>query len=48
MKLLSWFDVRRVVATKTQLGSWLPNGITRISCFSDALEIGIKDMGMVQ
>ena len=46
MKLLSWFDVRRVVATKTQLGSWLPNGIARIDCFSGVLEIGIKDKSL--
>lgn len=43
MKLLSWFDVRRIVADKTQLGSRLPNGITMMSCFSDVLEIGISD-----
>lgn len=43
MKLLSWFDVRRVIAQKTQLNSRLPDGITHMSCFSDALEIGIRD-----
>lgn len=46
MKILSWFDVRRIVADKTQFGSWLPNGITSISCFSDALEIGVRDKNL--
>lgn len=38
-KILSWYDVRRVIADKTQLGSHLPKGITRISVYSDALEV---------
>jgi cellulose biosynthesis protein BcsQ len=41
MRLLTWLDVRRRICQKTQYGSNLPTGITRINCFSDALEIGI-------
>lgn len=42
MKLLSWFDVRRIVADKSQLGSQLPKDITCIRCFPDGLKIGIN------
>jgi MinD-like ATPase involved in chromosome partitioning or flagellar assembly len=42
MKLLTWLDIRRVVARKTNFYHNLPPNISRIGCFSDALEIGIK------
>ena len=41
MRLLTWFDVQRVIRRETSYGSQLPNGVVRINCFSDALEIGI-------
>lgn len=42
MKLLTWLDVRRVIAKKTSFYRNLPAGINRISCFSDGVEIGIS------
>lgn len=42
MKLLTWLDIRRVIARKTNFYHNLPRNISRIGCFSDALEIGIK------
>jgi len=42
-KLLTWLDVRRTVREKTNYGTHLPDGVARIGCFSDALEIGIID-----
>lgn len=42
-RLLTWLDVRRIIAQKTYLGSQLPEGIVRLSCFSDALEVGIRN-----
>ncbi len=42
-KYLTWLDIRRVIRRKTHYGKQLPNGIVRIGCFSDALEIGITD-----
>lgn len=44
-KLLTWLDVRRIIRKKTNFGSRLPNGVVRIGCFSDALEIGIMEKG---
>lgn len=41
MRLLTWFDVQRVIRRETSYGNQLPNGVVRINCFSDALEIGI-------
>lgn len=41
-KLLTWLDVQRVIRRETWYGSKLPEGIARIGCFSDALEIGIS------
>ncbi len=43
LRLLTWLDVKRVIAQKTNYGNKLPNGIIRISCFSDALEISLHD-----
>jgi MinD-like ATPase involved in chromosome partitioning or flagellar assembly len=41
LRLLTWLDVRRTVSRKTNYGSKLPEGVARIRCFSDALEIGL-------
>ncbi|GDZ94416.1 hypothetical protein PA905_23710 [Planktothrix agardhii CCAP 1459/11A] len=43
MRLLTWFDVQRVIRRETSYGSQLPDGVVRINCFSDALEIGISN-----
>lgn len=40
-RLLTWLDVRRVIREKTAFGKKLPDGIVRIGCYSDALEIGL-------
>ncbi|MFM7448716.1 MAG: ParA family protein [Leptolyngbyaceae cyanobacterium] len=39
LRFLTWLDVRRLIRKQTNYGSQLPDGITRIDCFSDALEI---------
>ncbi|MEA5509571.1 ParA family protein [Crocosphaera sp. UHCC 0190] len=41
MRLLTWLDVKRIIAQETNYGNDLPDGIIRISCFSDALEISL-------
>lgn len=41
-KLRTWFDVKRILARRTNYGSDLPDGIVKLTCFSSALEIGIK------
>ena len=41
LRLFTWLDVRRTISRKTTYGSKLPEGVVRIRCFSDALEIGI-------
>ena len=41
LKFLTWLDVRRLIRKKTVYGSQLPEGITAINCFSDALEISL-------
>ncbi|BAY60545.1 hypothetical protein NIES22_06040 [Calothrix brevissima NIES-22] len=43
LRLLTWLDVRRVISRKTNYGSKLPDGVVRVRCFSDALEIGITN-----
>lgn len=43
LRLLTWLDVRRTICRKTHYGSKLPDGVVRIRCFSDALEIGLKN-----
>ncbi|MHC5672943.1 ParA family protein [Nostoc sp.] len=43
LRLLTWLDVRRTICRKTYYGSKLPDGVVRIRCFSDALEIGLKN-----
>jgi hypothetical protein len=44
MKLFTWLDVRRLIRQKTFYGSQLPEGITSINCFSDALEISLSNI----
>jgi cellulose biosynthesis protein BcsQ len=44
MKLFTWLDVRRLIRQKTFYGSQLPEGITSINCFSDALEISLSNV----
>jgi len=41
-QLLTWLDVQRLIREKTYDGMKLPSGITRIECFSDALEVEIS------
>ena len=41
-RLLTWLDVKRVIQEKTVGGRQLPEGISRIGCYSDALEIGVR------
>ncbi|MBD2616575.1 ParA family protein [Nostoc punctiforme FACHB-252] len=41
LKFLTWLDVKRFIRKKTIYGRQLPEGITNINCFSDALEINI-------
>ena len=41
LRLFTWLDVRRTISRKTNYGSKLPDGVVRIRCFSDALEIGL-------
>jgi cellulose biosynthesis protein BcsQ len=41
LRLLTWLDVRRTIYRETNYGTKLPEGIVRIRCFSDALEIGL-------
>lgn len=42
-KLFTWLDVRRVTSRHTNYGSKFPEGVVRIRCFSDALEIGLDN-----
>jgi hypothetical protein len=41
LRILTWLDVRRTISRKTNYGSKLPDGVVRIRCFSDAVEIGL-------
>ncbi len=41
-RLLTWLDVKRVIRERTAYGKRLPNGIVRFGCYSDALEIGVR------
>lgn len=41
LRLLTWLDVQRFIREKTYDGTQIPSGITRIDCFSDALEVEI-------
>ncbi len=40
--MLTWLDVKRIIREKTGYGSRLPDGIVRIGCYSDALEMGVE------
>ncbi|MEH2152540.1 ParA family protein [Nostoc sp.] len=40
-KLLTWLDVKRTIGHKTNYGTKLPEGVVKIRCYSDALEIYI-------
>jgi len=40
-RLLTWLDVRREISRKTNYGKKLPEGVVRMRCFSDALEVGL-------
>ena len=42
-KLLTWLDIRRTIRTKTNYGTNLPDGIVKIYCYSDALEIYFRN-----
>jgi|GEM_PF-282239 len=44
LKFITWLDVKRLIQKKTQNGARMPNCISTISCFSDAVEIGIPNM----
>jgi cellulose biosynthesis protein BcsQ len=41
LKFLTWLDIRRLIRKNTIYGSQLPEGISAINCFSDALEISL-------
>lgn len=43
LKLLTWLDIRRTIRLKTNYGTNLPNGIVKIYCYSDALEIYFRN-----
>lgn len=43
MSIISWLDVERIIRKKTNNFSFFPDGVTRISCFSDEIEIAVKD-----
>lgn len=44
-KLLTWLDVRRNICKQTNYGTKLPEGVVKISCYSDALEIYLPTEG---
>ncbi len=41
LRLLTWLDVKRIIQKETLNGRRLPEGILRIECYSDALEISV-------
>ncbi|HLO85219.1 MAG TPA: ParA family protein [Nostocaceae cyanobacterium] len=41
LKLFTWLDVRRHIRHKTNYGTKLPEGVVKIRCYSDALEISL-------
>lgn len=41
LRFLTWLDIRRVIRRETAYGRNLPEGITSINCFSDALEVNL-------
>jgi len=48
LRLITWLDVRRTICRKTNYGTNLPDGVVRIRCFSDALEIGLISKGNLE
>jgi cellulose biosynthesis protein BcsQ len=44
LKFLTWLDIKRLVRKNTRNGENLPNCISSIACFSDALEVGIPNL----
>jgi cellulose biosynthesis protein BcsQ len=44
LRFITWLDVKRLIQKNTLNGEKMPSCISTISCFSDALEIGIPDM----
>lgn len=44
LRFLTWLDVRRLIRKKTAYGNRLPDCISGINCFSDALEILIVNL----
>jgi MinD-like ATPase involved in chromosome partitioning or flagellar assembly len=40
-RFLTWLDVRREISRKTNYGKKLPEGVVRMRCFSDAIEVGL-------
>jgi hypothetical protein len=44
--LLSWFDVRKVLATATLSFTRYAEGIVSIQCFSDAIEVECRDQSL--
>ncbi|MGR0481098.1 MAG: ParA family protein [Candidatus Electronema sp. V4] len=47
-RLLTWLDVKRVIREVTIGGRKLPDGIVRIACYSDALEIGVLQKEQIE
>ena len=43
LKLLTWLDIRRTIRLKTNYGTNLPDGIVKIYCYSDAIEIYFRN-----
>lgn len=48
MMLLSWFDVRKTLAAKTNSFTVYPAGIVNIQCFSDAVEVESDDIEVAE
>jgi len=41
LRFLTWLDIRRLIKKETCYGKSLPQGVNRIDCFSDAIEISL-------
>jgi cellulose biosynthesis protein BcsQ len=41
-KLLTWLDIRRIIRKKTNYATNLPEGVVKIYCYSDTLEIYLR------
>ncbi len=42
VNLLTWLDIRRIIRSQTNYGNNLPEGIVKIQCYSDGLEIYLQ------